>query len=64
MRRGVSLAVVAVPLIGLSPFHLLWILPAAFVVGMLSLALPFSLVSFIGKPFGELYAAGGSTGMP
>ena len=54
----ILLAVVAVPLLGLSPFHLLWMLPAAFIVGMLSLAFPFSLVSFIGKPFGELCCLG------
>ena len=54
----ILLAVVAVPLLGLSPFHLLWMLPAAFIVGMLSLAFPFSLVSIIGKPFGELCCLG------
>ena len=37
----ILLAVVAVPLLGLSPLNLLWMLPAAFVVGMLSLAFPF-----------------------
>jgi hypothetical protein len=31
-------AVGAVPLVGFSPFHLLWLLPVAFIVGMLSLA--------------------------
>ena len=54
----ILLAVVAVPLLGLSPLHLLWMLPAAFIIGMLSLAFPFSLVSFIGKPFGELCCLG------
>jgi hypothetical protein len=47
-------AVVAVPVVGFSPFHLLWLLPVAFVVGMLSLAFPFSLVSLVGKPFGHI----------
>ena len=51
-------AVVAVPLFGLSPFHLLWMLPAAFIVGMLSLAFPFSVVSLIGKPFGHVCCLG------
>ena len=46
-------AVVAVPLIGFSPFHLLWLFPVAFFVGM-PLAFPFSLVSLVGKPFGSL----------
>ncbi len=51
-------AVVAVPLLDLSPFHLLWLLPAAFIVGMLSLAFPFALVSIFGKPFGDLCCLG------
>lgn len=54
----ILLAVVAVPLLGLSPLNLLWMLPAAFVVGMLSLAFPFSLISLIGMPFGELCCLG------
>ncbi len=54
----ILLAVVVVPLFGLSPLHLLWMLPAAFIVGMLSLEFPFSLVSLIGKPFGELCCLG------
>jgi len=33
-------------------------LPTAFIVGMLSLAFPFSLVSLIGRPFGELCCVG------
>lgn len=54
----ILLAVIAVPLLGLSPFHLLWMLPAAFVAGMLSVAFPFSLISLIGRPFGELCCIG------
>ena len=54
----ILVAVFAVPLLGISPFHLLWMLPAAFVIGMLSLAFPFSLVSLIGTPFGELCCLG------
>jgi hypothetical protein len=52
------IAVVAVPLLGFSPFHALWMLPVAFIVGMLSLVFPFSLVSLIGKPFGRLCCLG------
>ena len=51
-------AVVAVPLLDFSPFHLLWLLPVAFIVGMLSLAFPFSLVSLVGKPFGHICCLG------
>jgi hypothetical protein len=42
----VSLVVVSVS--GLSPFHLLWMYPASVVVGLLSLAFPFSLLSVPG----------------
>jgi hypothetical protein len=51
-------AVLAVPLLNFSPFHLLWLLPVAFIVGMLSLAFPFSLVSVFGKPFGHICCLG------
>lgn len=51
-------AVVAVPLIGFSPFHLVWLLPVAFIVGMLSLSFPFSLVTYVGKPFGRICCLG------
>lgn len=51
-------AVVSVPLLGFSPFHLLWMLPAAFIVGMLSLMFPFSLVSLLGRPFGQICCLG------
>lgn len=50
--------VLAVPLIGFSPLHLLWLLPVGFVVGMLSLTFPFSLLSILGKPFGRLCCLG------
>ena len=43
----VSLVVVLV--LELSPLHLLWMYPASFVLGMLSLAFPFSLLSIPGN---------------
>jgi len=51
-------AVVAVPVLDLSPFHLLWLLPAAYIIGMLSLAFPFSLVALVGRPFGHVCCLG------
>lgn len=51
-------AIAAVPLLGLSPFHLLWMIPAAYIVGMFSLMFPFSLVSLIGRPFGQICCLG------
>jgi len=50
--------VVAVPLLDFSPFHILWLLPVAYIVGMLSLAFPFSFVSLLGKPFGHICCLG------
>jgi len=54
-----TLSVLAVPLFGFSPFHLLWIFPASWVFGMLSLTFPFSLLSIPG----ELYASICCTGL-
>lgn len=51
-------SVVAVPLLDFSPFHLLWLLPLAFIVGRLSLVFPFSLVSLFGRPFGHICCLG------
>lgn len=51
-------SVVAVPLLGFSPFHLLWLFPVTFIVGMLSLVFPFSLVSLFGRPFGQMCCVG------
>src|SRR6185503_13383820 len=47
MMFGLSLVVV--PIFGFSPFHLLWMFPVSFIVGTLSFALPFSLLSVLGS---------------
>lgn len=52
------LAAIAVPVLGISRFHVLWMIPAAFVIGRFSLTFPFSLASLIGKPFGILCCLG------
>jgi uncharacterized protein YoaH (UPF0181 family) len=44
------LAVIGIPALSLSRFHLLWVFPAAWIVGTLSLVFPFSLVSILGIP--------------
>jgi len=54
----IVVVVIVVPLFGISIFHLLWLLPVAWVVGALSLAFPFSLVSLVGTPFGRLCCLG------
>lgn len=51
-------AVAAVPLLRFSPFHLVWMFPAAIIVGRYSLSFPFSLVSLIGRPFGQICCLG------
>ena len=38
-------SLVLMPILKLSPFHLLWMYPASIVIGMLTLAFPFSLLS-------------------
>jgi hypothetical protein len=44
-----TVSLVVVPLLSLSPFHLLWMFPISFVLGALSLAFPFSLLSIPGR---------------
>jgi len=44
--------------LGLSPFHVFWWFPVAFIAGALSLAFPFSLLSIPGQLFGTLCLAG------
>jgi|GEM_PF-914991 len=43
----VSLALI--PILQLNPLHLLWMYPAGFVLGTLSLVFPFSLLSILGN---------------
>jgi hypothetical protein len=52
----VSLASVAV--LPISSFHLFWMFPVGFVLGALSLAFPFSLLSIPGRVFGRLCTIG------
>ena len=41
-----ALAVTLVPVVGCSPFHLLWLFAVAWLMGPLSLAFPFSLLAY------------------
>ena len=50
--------VLAVPLFGFSPFHLLWLFPLSYILGMLSLAFPFSLLSIPGYMYATLCCLG------
>ncbi len=53
-----ALSLVAVPLLGLSAFHLLWLFPTALILGFLSLVFPFSLISIPGRVFGTICCIG------
>lgn len=52
------LGVFGVLLLPLSPFHLLWWYPVSFVIGMLSLVFPFSLLNIPGQFIANLWCAG------
>lgn len=51
-------SLVVVPILKLSPLHLLWMYPASFILGMLSLAFPFSLLSIPGNIVSFIACAG------
>lgn len=52
------LAVISIPVFGLSPFHLLWMFPASFIAGTLSLVFPFSLLTYPGLVYWRLLKIG------
>lgn len=51
-------SLVFVTVFKLSPLHLLWMYPASFVLGMLSFAFPFSLLSIPGNIVGFIACVG------
>mgnify|MGYP006977278886 CR=1 FL=1 len=53
-----ALVTLVVAIWGFSPFHFVWLLPLAFIFGMLSLAFPFSLLSILGNVYGKLCCLG------
>ena len=42
--RHLTVSVILIPLLHLSPFHLLWMLPASFIIGLLSIHTPLRLL--------------------
>lgn len=56
MLFAVSLLVV--PIFSFSPIHLLWMFPAGFILGVLSVAVPFSVLSIPGRIFGAFCCVG------
>ncbi len=53
-----ALSLIIIPIFGFSPFHLLWMFPVSFVLGMLSFVFPFSLLSVPGRTFGAICCIG------
>jgi len=51
-------SLIGVVALQITPLHLLWLFPLSFVLGMLSLAFPFSMISILGIPFGHLCCVG------
>lgn len=49
---------IAVAAFGLSPIHFLWMIPTAFVLGYMSIAFPFSLITPLGGLYGNLCCMG------
>ena len=48
-----TISVILIPVLSLSPFHLLWMFPVSFVMGPLSMIPPFRLL----WPFASLYGS-------
>jgi ABC-type Co2+ transport system permease subunit len=53
-----AVSVVVIPLTGISPFHLLWMFPVAWLLGTLSLLFPISLLSIPGLVFRAICCIG------
>ena len=53
-----ALSLLVVLIFGLSPFHRLWMFPVGFILGTLSLAFPFSVLSVPGRIFGAIWCIG------
>ena len=48
-----AVSVVLIPVLSLSPFHLLWMFPVSFLLGLMSIFFPFNLL----WPLASLYAS-------
>jgi tetratricopeptide (TPR) repeat protein len=54
-----SVSVIIIPVLSLSPFHLLWMLPASFVIGLASMIFPpLKLLWFPASLYGSLWYVG------
>ncbi len=53
-----AVSVIIIPVLSLSPFHLLWMLPASFVLGLASVIFPFNLLWLPASLYGSLWYVG------
>jgi len=53
-----AVSVIIIPVLSLSPFHLLWMLPASFVIGLVSMMFPLNLLWFPASLYGSLWYVG------
>jgi len=53
-----TVSVIIIPVLSLSPFHLLWMLPASFVLGIASIIFPLNLLWLPASLFGSLWYIG------
>ncbi len=53
-----AVSVIIIPVLSLSPFHLLWMLPASFVIGLASMMFPLNLLWFPASLYGSLWYVG------
>jgi lysophospholipase L1-like esterase len=63
-RMLVAAAVVSVPALALPPLHVLWLVPASWIIGNLSLTFPLSLLWAPADLYGRLCCLGLPTGKP
>ena len=53
-----AVSVIIIPVLSLSPFHLLWMLPASFVLGLASVIFPFNLLWLPASLYSSLWYVG------
>ena len=53
-----AVSVIIIPVLSLSPFHLIWMLPASFVLGLASVIFPFNLLWLPASLYGSLWYVG------
>lgn len=53
-----AVSLILIPILSLSPFHLLWMFPASFLLGLLSFFPPFRLLWPLASLYGSLWYIG------